>query len=131
MQNAHAGSLEETSLGQECSRCWHVSGGGQGCLCPVLLLREVAAQVNLLPVSRPLQILGKDIMELPKSERGNQDFLTKWPFVFLMPYQKIIRIVKLLVENVIPMIGMPEAFLTDRGTNLLSHLMKRVCVAGD
>lgn len=72
-------------------------------------------------------------MELPKTERGNkyvlvlQDFLTKWPFVFPMPDQKTTRIVKILVEEVIPVIGVPEALLSDRGTNLLSHLMKDVC----
>ena len=53
-----------------------------------------------------------------------QDYLTKWPIVFPMSDQKSICIVKILVEEVIPWIGMPEALLSDRGTNLLSHLMK-------
>ena len=72
-------------------------------------------------------------MELPKTEKGNkyvlvmQDFLTKWPLVFLMPDQKTTRIVKLLVNEVIPFFGVPEALLSDRGTNLLSHLMRDVC----
>lgn len=34
---------------------------------------------------------------------------------------------KLLVEEVVPFFGVPEALLSDRGTNLLSHLMKDVC----
>ena len=34
---------------------------------------------------------------------------------------------KLLVEEVVPVIGVPEALLSDRGTNLLSHLMRDVC----
>ncbi len=29
--------------------------------------------------------------------------------------------VKLLAEEVVPLFGVPEALLTDRGTNLLSH----------
>ena len=72
-------------------------------------------------------------MELPKTEKGNryvlvmQDFLTKWPFVFPMPDQKTTRIVRLLVDEVIPLFGVPEALLSDRGTNLLSHLMRDVC----
>ena len=44
-----------------------------------------------------------------------------------MPDQKSVRIVKLLVEEIIPVFGVPEALLSDRGTNLLSHLMQDVC----
>lgn len=72
-------------------------------------------------------------MDLPRTERGNkhgivfQDFLTKWPFVFPMLDQKTPRIMKLLVEEIIPVCGVPEALLSDRGTNVLSHLMKDVC----
>lgn len=73
-------------------------------------------------------------MELPKTKAGDryilvmQDFLTnKWPLVFAMPDQKTTRIVRLLVEQVIPLFGVPEALLSDRGTNLLSHLMRDVC----
>ena len=72
-------------------------------------------------------------MELPKTEKGNryvlvmQDFLTKWPLVFPMVDQKTTRIVRLLVEEVIPLFKVPEALLSDRGTNLLSHLMRDVC----
>lgn len=56
-----------------------------------------------------------------------QDFLTKWPLVYPAPDQKSIRIAKLLAEEVVPMFGVPEALLSDRGTNLLSHLMQEVC----
>ncbi|XP_064398966.1 uncharacterized protein LOC135345475 [Halichondria panicea] len=86
-----------------------------------------------IPVQRAFQIMGLDIMELPKTKNGNryvavfQDFLTKWPFVFAMPDQKAIRLVRLLVEEVIPITGVPESLLSDRGTNLLSHLMTDVC----
>ena len=62
--------------------------------------------------------MGLDIMELPKTKNGNryvavfQDFLTKWPFVFAMPDQKAIRLVRLLVEEVIPITGVPESLLS-------------------
>ena len=36
-------------------------------------------------------------------------------------------IAKVLVEEVIPFFGVPESLLSDRGTNLLSHLMKEIC----
>ena len=68
-------------------------------------------------------------MDLPKTEAGNKhvvvfhDFLSKWPLVFPVPDQKARRLAKLLVEEVDPFFGVPEAFLSDRRTNLLSHLM--------
>ena len=67
-------------------------------------------------------------MDLPVTELGNrhvvvfQDFLTKWPLVFPVPDQIAVRLVKLLAEEVIPLFGVPEALLSDRGTNLMSHL---------
>eukprot|EP00731_Ephydatia_muelleri_P015595 Em0009g19a len=86
-----------------------------------------------IPVQRPFQIIGLDLMELPVTSQGNryvvvfQDFLTKWPMVYPVPDQKTERIVKLLTEEIVPFFGVPEALLTDRGTNLLSHLMLDVC----
>ena len=44
-----------------------------------------------------------------------------------MPDQKAERIVNLLTQEIIPMFGVPEALLSDIGTNLLSHLMQDVC----
>ena len=47
--------------------------------------------------------------------------------VYAVPDQKAIRIAKLLTEEIVPLFGVPEALLSDRGTNLLSHLMRDVC----
>ena len=85
-----------------------------------------------IPVQRVFQIVGVDVMDLPRTESGNkhvvfQDFLSKWPLVFPVPDQKAIRLARLLVEEVVPMFGVPEGLLSDRGTNLLSHLMEDVC----
>ena len=86
-----------------------------------------------IPVERTFQIIGVDLMELPRTSKGNQyvlvfqDFLSKFPLVFPVPDQKTERIVKILVEQVIPLFGVPEALLSDCGANLLSHLMKEVC----
>ena len=72
-------------------------------------------------------------MKLPKTSRGNnyvvvfQDFLSKFPLAFPVPDQKTERLVRLLVEQVVPLFVVPEALLSDRGTNLLSHLMTSVC----
>ena len=67
-------------------------------------------------------------MDLP-AKSGNrhgvvfQDFLTKFPLVFSIPDQNAICLAKLLVEQVIPLFGVPESLLSDRDTNLLSYLM--------
>lgn len=72
-------------------------------------------------------------MELPLATQGNkyvlifQDLFTKWPMVYPLPDQKTERIVKTLVEEMIPFFGVPEALLSDHGTNLLSNLMFNVC----
>ena len=64
-----------------------------------------------IPVQRPFQIIGVDIMTLPVISQGNhyvlafQDFLTKWPIVIAMPDQQTDRIVKALVEEVVPNLG--------------------------
>ena len=52
---------------------------------------------------------------------------TKWPMVYAVPDQKTERITKLLCEEIVPFFGVPKVLLSDRGTNLLSHLMLRIC----
>ena len=106
-----------------CPQCVTVTGGGHHHRPPL----------HPIPVSCPFQIVGVDIMELPTTNRGNryvlifQDFLTKWPMAFPMPDQKSHRIAELLMNEMIPQFGVPECLLSDRGTNLLSHLMTDVC----
>ena len=108
---------------RNCPQCAFASGAGSVGKPPL----------QSIPVQRPFQIIGVDIMDLPKTERGNKhvlvfkDFLTKWPMVYPVPDQKTKRIVQILVEELIPLFGVPEALLSDRGTNLLSYLMKDVC----
>ena len=108
---------------RNCPECAIVSGNG----------RRNRPPLHPIPVQRPFQIMGMDVMELPKTDKGNryvivfQDYLTKWPMVFPMPDEKSIRIARLLVDEIIPFFGVPEALLSDQGTNLLSHLMLDVC----
>ena len=76
-------------------------------------------------------------MDLPAMQQGNkhvmvfQDFFMKWPLVYPVPDQKVTTQVQPLTKEVIPFLGVPEALLSDRGTNLLSHLMRDVCVKLD
>ena len=95
--------------------------------------RRCKPTLHPIPSATPFQIIGVDIMELPLTERGNryvivfQDFLTKWPMVFPAPDQKAIIISRLVAEEVLPLFGVPDALLSDRGTNLLAHVMRDIC----
>ena len=106
-----------------CPQCAIVEGTG----------RRQKPLLQPIVTERPFQIVGVDIMELPVTTQGNryaivfQDLFTKWPLVFPAPDQKVKRIAQLLVEEIVPTFGVPEAILSDRGANLLSFLMKDVC----
>ena len=106
-----------------CPQCAIVEGTGRR---QKPLLQPIATE-------RPFQIIGVDIMELPVTTQGNryvvvfQDLFTKWPMVYPTPDQKTERIARLLVEEIVPCFGVPEAVLSDRGTNILSFLMKDIC----
>ena len=57
-------------------------------------------------------------MELPLTTKENkylivfQDLFIKWPMAFPTPDQKTERIVRLLVEEIVPQFGVPEALLS-------------------
>ena len=76
---------------------------------------------------------GVDMMDLPMTADGNkhmvvfQDYFTKWPMVYPVPEQKMTSLVELQTKEVVPFFGVPEVLLSDRGTNLLSHLITDVC----
>ena len=108
---------------QSCPQCAIVQGAG----------RKEKPLLHPIPSERPFQIVGVDVMELPITTRGNkyvvvfQDLCTNWPMVYPTPNQRTVRIAQLLVEEIVPFFGVPEALLSDRGTNLLSHLMCEKC----
>lgn len=108
---------------KQCPECAIVTGSG----C------QHRPPLKPIPVERPFQKVAVDIMDLPCTEQGNkhvivfQDMFSNWPLVFPIPDQRAERVARLLCEEVVPMFGVPEALLSDRGTNLLSHLMLDVC----
>ena len=110
---------------QGCPECLIVKGSG----------RHQPPPLHLISVCRPFQIIGVDVMDLPKTSSDNkhvlvfQDYFTKWPMVYAIPDQKTYRLVDILVKEIVPAVGVPECLLSDRGTNLLSHLMTDVCKA--
>ena len=86
-----------------------------------------------LDVGGPFERIGVDILEMPKTERGNSyiivfmDYLTKWPEAYAISNQSSETIARLLVENVICHHGVPKELLSDRGPNLLSNLILDIC----
>jgi len=105
-----------------CSQCAIVKSTG----------RRQKPLLQPILTERPFQILGVDIMELPVTSKGNryvivfQDLFTKWLMVYPTLDQKTGRIAQLVAEEIVPSFGVPEAILSDRGTNLLSCLMKDI-----
>ena len=95
--------------------------------------RRFRPMLHPIPVQRPFQVLGIDVMDLPVTKQGNrhvvvvQDLFTKFPLVFPVPDQKAVRIAKLIAEEVVPLFGVPECLLSDRGTNLLSNVVLDLC----
>ena len=65
-------------------------------------------------MQRPFQIWD---IELTVTKKGNryvvvlQGLFTKWPLVFPTPDQKSQRLVRLIVDELIPVFGVPEAIL--------------------
>ena len=85
-----------------------------------------------IPVARPFDRVGIDVIQFPLSRNGNRyavvvvDYLTKWPEVFAIPDQSAFTIAKLIVEEVVSRHRVPSEILSDRGRSFLSGLMVEV-----
>ena len=94
--------------------------------------RAVRPPLSPIPVSGPFDRIGVDVVQFPRTSRGNRyavvflDYLTKWPEVFAVPDQSSATVAKLLVEEVVSRHGVPSEILSDRGRTFLSGLMKEV-----
>ena len=90
--------------------------------CTIGVGRKQTLPMKSIPVDQPFQIVGVDIMEPPLIAIGNrcatvfQDLFSKWPIVYAESGQEAIRLAKLLVKEIVPMFGIPEALLSDHGT---------------
>ena len=80
-----------------------------------------------IPVEGPFDRVGVDVLQLPKTKRGNKyaivfmDYLTKWLDVFATADQTAPTIATLLVEELI------SRLLSDCGPSFLSKLFLEVC----
>ena len=95
--------------------------------------RRQSPPMKSIPVDHPFQTVDVDVTELPLTTNRNkyaivfQDLFIKWPMVYTAPDQKATKLAKILVNEIVPMFGVPKALLSDHGTNLLSCLMQDVC----
>ena len=95
--------------------------------------RRAQPPLTPIPVAGPFDRVGVDVLQLPKTKRGNRyaivfvEYLTKWPEVYAAADQTAPTIAKLLVEEIISRHGVPRQLLSDRGPSFLSKLMYEVC----
>jgi hypothetical protein len=74
----------------------------------IIICRVNVPPLHPIPVHHVFQIVGVDIMDLPKTEAGSkhvvffQYFLSKYHLVFPTPDQKSVHIARLLVEEMVP-----------------------------
>ena len=94
--------------------------------------RAVKPPLTPIPVAGPFDRVGVDVIQFPRSRRGNQyaivfvDYLTKWPEVFPVSDQSAATIANLLVEEVVSQHGVPSEVLSDHGRAFLSGLLREV-----
>ena len=87
-----------------------------------------------IPVGGPFDRVGVDVLQLPKSSRGNQyaivfmDYLTKWPEVYPVRDQTAPTIARLLVKEIVCRHGVPCEILSDRGANFFFLVFCRKCM---
>ena len=94
--------------------------------------RAVRPPLVPIPVSGPFDRIGVDVVQFPKSKKGNKyaivfiDYLTKWVEVFPTADQSALTIAHLLVEEIISQHGVPKELLSDHGAAFLSKLMHEI-----
>ena len=91
----------------------------------------VKAPLTPIPVSGPFDKIGVDVIQLPKTAKGNQFactvvFIDYLPEVFAVPEQTAATIAKLLIEEIMSRHGVPAEVLSDCGKAFLSGLMEEV-----
>ena len=98
------------------------------CVLCVMLGVQPRLPLNSIPVSRPFDRVGVDVLQLPKKTRGKKyvDYLTKWVEVFTASDQSTVTIASLLVEHNVPCNGVPTELLSDRGRAFCSKLTTKI-----
>ena len=93
--------------------------------------KPVRSRLTPIPVRGPFDRVRLDVLQLPKTSRGNHyevmfmDYLTKWPEVFATADETAPTIAKLLVE-MISCHKVLNQLLLDQGLSFLSRLLLQV-----
>ena len=92
------------------------------------------APMQIVRSGFPMERIALDILgPLPVTEHGNKyilvisDYFTKWTESFAMPNMEAKTCAKILVEEVIVRLGVPNKIHSDQGRQFESHLFAEVC----
>uniref|UniRef100_A0A8C7WVX5 Integrase catalytic domain-containing protein n=1 Tax=Oryzias sinensis TaxID=183150 RepID=A0A8C7WVX5_9TELE len=85
------------------------------------------------PVSRPLQRVAADILELPLTSRGHryvlvvEDYFTKFVNVYALPNQPAETVARCLFEDYVLVHGVPEVLHSDQGRQFEAEVIQNLC----
>ena len=109
-------------------------GGGEKCAKRKGPIPTKYAPMQVVRSGFSMERLAIDILgELPTTERGNKYILviavyfTKWTECFPMPNMESKTCAKILVEEVVSRIGVPNLIHSDKGKQFESRLFKDIC----
>ena len=82
----------------------------------------------------PMEQIAVDTLgEFPMTENGNKyilvvgDYFTKWKESFPMPNMEAITVARIMVNDVISRLGVPEKIHSDQGAQFESNLFSEMC----
>ncbi|CAG5897368.1 unnamed protein product [Menidia menidia] len=84
-------------------------------------------------VSRPLQRVAADILELPMTSRGNryilvvEDYFTKFVSLYALPNQTAHSVARCLFEDYVLVHGVPEILHSDQGRQFEAEVIQILC----
>ena len=86
-----------------------------------------------LPVGRPFDRVGIDLLQLPLTPLGNKyivvatDYLTKWVEARALPNKTASMVAGFLYEDIICRHGAPRELLSDQGKEFTNILVDQIC----
>jgi hypothetical protein len=96
------------------------------------IAEHVGELKNIPPSAQPWDLVGVDILKMPKTKKGCEyvlvfmDYLTKWPEVVPLKNISADSVAKAFIAEILCRHGVPKKLLTDQGSQFTSDLMKQV-----
>uniref|UniRef100_A0A3P8S1N8 Integrase catalytic domain-containing protein n=1 Tax=Amphiprion percula TaxID=161767 RepID=A0A3P8S1N8_AMPPE len=91
------------------------------------------APMGVMHVSRPLQRVAVDILELPVTSRGNryvlvvEDYFTKYVNLYALPNQTALTVAHCLFNDYVLVHGVPEVLHSDQGRQFEAEVVQTLC----